>query len=77
MCLIGSVLEGGHKFANFGLSMGVAIGGAAAKSGKNTNLLVIVVRVRLLDESDSIQKRKRLETIYVRKVFATTAEFVS
>ena len=45
-CLIGSVSEGGHKSANIGLAMGVAIGGAAAKSGKNTNLLVIM-RVRL------------------------------
>ena len=40
------VLEGGHKIAKIGLAMGVAIGGAAAKSGKNTHLLVIM-RVRL------------------------------
>ena len=43
MCLIGSVLEGGPKTAKNGLAMGVTNGGAAAKSGKNTHLLVIIV----------------------------------
>ena len=44
--LIYLVLEGELKSANIGLAMGVTIGGDAAKSGKNTDLLVIM-RVRL------------------------------
>ena len=40
------MLEGGHKIAKIGLAMGVTNGGAAAKSGKNINLIVIM-RVRL------------------------------
>ena len=46
-CLIYSVLEGGCKSTKNELALGVTIGGDAAKSGKNTNLLVIM-RVRLL-----------------------------
>ena len=46
MCIIGLVLEGGRKYAKNGQAMGVEIGGDAEKSGKNTNLLVIM-RVRL------------------------------
>ena len=42
MCLIYLVLEGGRKSTKNGLSMGVTIGGDAGKSGKNTNLLVII-----------------------------------
>ena len=45
-CLIYSVLEWERKSTKNGLAMGVRIGGGAAKSGKNTNLLV-VMRVRL------------------------------
>ena len=46
MCLIGLVLEGGHKSTKNGIAMGVKIGGDAAKSVKNTHLLVIM-RARL------------------------------
>ena len=46
MCLIYSVLEGVHKSTKIGLSMGVAIGGDAPKSFKNTSLLV-AMQVRL------------------------------
>ena len=42
MCLIGLVLEGGHKSTKNGIAMGVKIGGDAAKSVKNTHLLVIM-----------------------------------
>ena len=48
--LIISVLEGGRKSAQIGLAMGVTIGCDAAKSVKNTHLLVIM-RVRLLQKS--------------------------
>ena len=41
-CLIGSVLEGGRKSAKNGLAMGVTIGGDAEKSGRNTNLLIMM-----------------------------------
>ena len=34
------MLEGGSKIENLGLAMGVTNGGSAAKSGKNTYLLV-------------------------------------
>ena len=65
------MLEGGRKSAKYGLAMGVTIGGDAAKSGKNTHLLSsgynarerILHKIGLsaqLDESGSIQKRKRL-----------------
>ena len=40
------MLEGERKYTKIRLSMGVTIGGDAAKSGKNTRLLV-VLRVRL------------------------------
>ena len=46
MCLIYSVLEGVQKSTKIGLSMGVAIGGDAPKSVKNTPLLV-AMQVRL------------------------------
>ena len=57
------------------LAMGVTIGGDAAKSGKNTILLVIM-HVRLsqkisllrLEKSDSIQKRKQHKTTYKKFV---------
>ena len=42
MCLIYLVLEGGRKSTNIRLAMGVTIGGDAAKSVKNTHLLVIM-----------------------------------
>ena len=46
--------------------MGVTIGGDDAKSGKNTHLLAIM-RVRQLDESESIQKvdgwKQRTESV--------------
>ena len=60
--LIHSVLEGECKSTKIGLAMGVTFGGDAAKSGKNTHLLVLM-RVRLPQKIgllDSIQKRKRL-----------------
>ena len=71
-CLIGSVSEGGHKFTNIGLVMGVTIVGNATKSGKKTHLLVIMRREDLaenrylhnLANRTSIQKRKWLETTY-------------
>ena len=44
--IIYSVLEGGRKCTKIGLEMGVTIGGDAAKSDKNTHLLVIM-RMRL------------------------------
>ena len=40
------VLEGGRKYKNIVVSMGVNIWGDTAKSGKNTSLLV-KMRVRL------------------------------
>ena len=40
------MLEGERKSTKIGLEMGVKIGGFAAKSGNNNNLLV-VMRVRL------------------------------
>ena len=40
------MLEGGRKSTKIGVAMEVTIGGDAAKSGKNTHLLVIM-RVRL------------------------------
>ena len=40
------MMEGGWKYAKNGPAMGVMIGSDAAKSGKNTNLLLIM-RVRL------------------------------
>ena len=46
MCQIHLVLEGGRKSTKIGLAMGLTIGGDAAKSGKNTHLLVIM-RMRL------------------------------
>ena len=46
MCQIHLVLEGGSKSTKIGLAMGLTIGGDAAKSGKNTHLLVIM-RMRL------------------------------
>ena len=42
-CIIYSVLEGGWKSTKNGLAMGVTIGGDAAKSVKNTHLLVIML----------------------------------
>ena len=42
MCIIYLVLGGGRKSTNIRLAMGVKTGGDAAKSGKNTNLLVIM-----------------------------------
>ena len=45
-CLIYSVLEGGQKYTQIGLAMGVTIRGDDAKSGKNTNLLVIMRVIR-------------------------------
>ena len=42
VCLIYSVFEGGHKSTKIELTVGVTIGGDAAKSGKNTHLLVIM-----------------------------------
>ena len=44
-CLIYLVLEGERKSSKIGLAMGVNIGVDAAKSDKNTHLLVIM-RVR-------------------------------
>ena len=41
-CLIYLVLQEGRKSTNIGLAMGAKIGGDAAKSGKNTHLLVIM-----------------------------------
>ena len=35
-------MEGDQKYTKVGLSMGVTIGGGAAKSGNNTNLLLIM-----------------------------------
>ena len=41
-CLIGSVLEGGPKFAKIGLAMGVIFGCAAANNVNNTHLLLFI-----------------------------------
>ena len=48
MCLISLVFEGGSKHAKNVLALGVKIGSDATKSGKNTNLSVIMC-VRLLN----------------------------
>ena len=66
--------------------MGVAIGGDAAKSGKNTNLLVINVceaiaesRSHNLTNRTRFEKRQQLRN-NIRKVFASTVvptEFIT
>ena len=48
-CLIYLVLEGNRKSTRVILAMGVKIGGDSDKSGKNTDLLV-VINVRLLQK---------------------------
>ena len=51
------MLEGGRKSAKIGLEMEVTIGGDAAKSGKNTHLLMIMcVRFKLSREVQTFQK---------------------
>ena len=62
-CLIYLVLEGGHKFSKIGLAMGLKIEGGAAKSGKNTHLLVIICmrlsqKMGLLDFMNQTQFKK-------------------
>ena len=41
-CLIHLMLGGGHKYTKIGLAMGVKIGFDVEKSGKNTDLFVIM-----------------------------------
>ena len=57
MCLIYSVLKGGHKSTKVGLTMGVTIGSDDSKSVKNTHLLVamhvrISQKIGLLDPTN-------------------------
>ena len=66
-CLIYSVLEAEHKSTKNGIAMGVTIGSDAAKSGKITNLLVVMCvrllqKIGLLDltNRNKLNKRKRL-----------------
>ena len=81
MCNLFGVGRGPQIHKN-GLPMVLTIRGDAAKSGKNTNLLVINVR-EAIEESRSrnltnrtrFEKRQQLGN-NVRKVFASTAEFV-
>ena len=43
------MLKGGRKYSKIGIAMGMKIGDYAAKSGKNTHLLVII-NARLLQK---------------------------
>ena len=57
-CLIYLVLEGVRKSTKNGLAMEVTIGGDAAKSVKNTHLLVIM-RVKLLQKMSLLDLTNR------------------
>ena len=71
------VLEGEKKYTQIGLVMVVKIGGDAAKSGKNTNLSV-VMGVRLLQKMHLLELtnwtwfKKETAIKYVRKVCPIT-----
>ena len=61
--------------------MGVTIGGDAAKSGKNTHLVVIMhvrlsQKIGLLDLKNWNRFKKETDRNNVRKVCAITSEFV-
>ena len=61
--LIYLMFKEGHKSTKFGLAMGVTIGGDAVKSGKNTDLVVIMrgrlsQKIGLLDLTNRIQFKK-------------------
>ena len=81
MCLIYLVLEGSYKSKKNRPAVGVTIGCGAAKSGKNTNFLVIIrvrlsQKIALLDLMNQTRFKNRTAIQYVWKECVITVECV-
>ena len=75
------MLEVERKSTKIGLAKGVTIGGNAAKSGKNTHLLVVMCvrlpqNIGLPDLTNRTRFKKETAIKYVRKVCGITGECV-